>query len=42
MVPNTGDKNTTKYHFSGGHGDIPFKLAGEPDYDLYLEVTRVS
>lgn len=41
-MPEAGDKLTRKYHFSGGHGDIPFGLAGSPDYDLYLEVSRVS
>lgn len=40
--PNVGDRAVEKLHFSGGNGDIPFGLAGSPDYDLYLEITRVS
>ena len=41
-LPAAGRSFTVKFHFSGGSGDIPFSLAGAPDYDLYLRVTRVS
>jgi len=41
-LPNVGNKITEKFHFSGNSGDIPFGLGGSPDYDLFLEVTRVS
>jgi len=41
-LPSVGSKITDKFHFSGNSGDIPFGLGGSPDYDLYLEVTRVA
>ena len=31
-----------KFYFSGWGGDLPFEVAGGPDYYLYVKVTRVN
>lgn len=41
-LPTVGGKFTDKFHFSGGSGDVPWELAGSADYDVYIQVTRVS
>ena len=30
------------HRFGGNSGDLPFEVAGGPDYDLFIEVRRVS
>jgi hypothetical protein len=42
QLPRPGAKLVQKYRFGGNSGDLPFEIAGGPDYDLYLEITRVS
>ena len=37
-----GDSFTERLHFGGHSGDLPFDIAGGPDYYLYLQVTRLS
>jgi len=42
QLPNVGDRVTQKHRFGGNSGDLPFEVAGGPDYDLIVEVTRVA
>ena len=35
-------KLTQKFRFGGKSGDLPFEVAGGPDYDLIIEVARAS
>jgi hypothetical protein len=42
LLPEPGHSFTQKYHFGGNDGDLPFNIAGGPDYDLYLQVTRLT
>jgi len=42
QLPRVGSKLTQKHRFGGNSGDLPFEVAGGPDYDLFLEVTRVA
>ena len=28
---------TERFHFGGKNGDLPFTVAGGPDYDLWLQ-----
>lgn len=37
-----GAKFQQKLRFGGRNGDLPFTVAGGPDYDLWVEVQRVS
>ncbi|WP_221392036.1 hypothetical protein [Dyadobacter sp. NIV53] len=39
---NVGSKLKQKIRFGGTGGDLPFEVAGGPDYDLFIEVERVS
>jgi hypothetical protein len=41
-LPNVGDSFTRKDHYGGSGGDIPWTVAGGPDYDLWLQVVRVA
>jgi hypothetical protein len=41
-LPEPGASFTVKHRFGGRSGDIPVEIAGGPDYDLYLQVTRVA
>jgi hypothetical protein len=42
QLPQPGSSFIEKRRFGGHSGDLPFEIAGGPDYDLYLQVTRVS
>lgn len=42
QLPSVGARFTQKIHLGGRSGDLPFEIAGGPDYDLFLEVTRVA
>jgi hypothetical protein len=37
-----GQSFVQKIHLSGQSGDLPFEVAGGPDYDLFLRVTRLA
>jgi hypothetical protein len=41
-LPRVGDRYVGKYRFGGNSGDLPFEVAGGPDYDLYIEITRIA
>ena len=41
LLPNVGDSRTEKHHLGGHDGDLPWDVAGGPDYDLYLKITRL-
>ena len=41
-LPGRGASMTERFHFGGKNGDLPFTVAGGPDYDLWLQVTRVD
>lgn len=41
-LPYIGDSFVEKLYFGGQGGDLPFAVAGGPDYDLYVRVTRVD
>jgi hypothetical protein len=41
LLPNVGDSMTEKHHLGGHDGDLPWDVAGGPDYDLYLKITRL-
>lgn len=42
QLPAVGDSMEMKFDFGGQGGDLPFKVAGGPNYELYLEVERVA
>jgi hypothetical protein len=42
QLPRPGTSFVQRHHFSGQGGDLPFEVAGGPDYDLFLQVTRVA
>jgi hypothetical protein len=42
QLPRVGDKRVEKHRFGGSGGDLPFEVAGGPDYDLFIEIERVS
>jgi hypothetical protein len=37
-----GHSFVQKIHLGGRSGDLPFEVAGGPDYDLFLRVTRLA
>jgi hypothetical protein len=41
-LPKAGNKMLQRFRFGGNSGDLPFEVAGGPDYDLFLEVERVA
>jgi len=41
-LPNVGSKFLDVQRLGGNSGDIPIEIAGGPDYDLFIEVERVS
>jgi hypothetical protein len=41
-LTSVGAKFTERHRFGGNSGDLPFEVAGGPDYDLFIEVQRVS
>lgn len=41
QLPQVGDSLTVGYHLGGHSGDLPWEVAGGPDYDLSLRVTRL-
>lgn len=41
-LTSVGSSFTEKHRFGGNSGDLPFEVAGGPDYDLFVEVRRVS
>ena len=42
LLPNVGDSMTEKHHLGGNDGDLPWDVAGGPDYDLTLKITRLA
>jgi hypothetical protein len=42
QLPNVGDRFIRKDRFGGSSGDLPWEVAGGPDYDLFTEVRRVA
>ena len=41
-LPSVGASFVEKHHFGGNSGDLPFEVAGGPDYNLFVQVTRVA
>ncbi len=41
-LTSVGSKFVETHRFGGNSGDLPFEVAGGPDYDLVIEVQRVS
>lgn len=41
-LPRKGSSFVERFRFSGKSGDLPFAVAGGPDYDLWVRVRRVS
>jgi hypothetical protein len=41
-LPFVGNSFTDRLYFGGQGGDLPFAVAGGPDYFLYVRVTRVE
>jgi hypothetical protein len=42
QLPRPGAKMTQTFRFGGKSGDLPFEVAGGPDYELTVEIARVS
>lgn len=42
QLPQVGSKLKEIHRLGGNSGDLPFEVAGGPDYDLFMEVERVS
>lgn len=42
QLPVVGASLTEKHRFGGNSGDLPFEIAGGPDYDLFIQITRVA
>jgi hypothetical protein len=42
QLPSVGAKFREKHRFGGHDGDLPFAVAGGPDYGPHIEVTRVA
>lgn len=42
QLPRPGARMTQTLRFGGNSGDLPFEIAGGPDYDLVIEIARVS
>ncbi|MGW6933532.1 hypothetical protein ACWGE0_25980 [Lentzea sp. NPDC054927] len=42
LLPNVGDSRPMILHFHGRSGDLPFDVAGGPDYDLHLRLIRTA
>jgi hypothetical protein len=41
-LPSPGSKRVETHRFGGNSGDLPFEISGGPDYDLTIEIARVS
>ncbi|BAK33920.1 hypothetical protein MLP_09060 [Microlunatus phosphovorus NM-1] len=41
-LPRPGASFEERFRFSGKSGDLPFDVAGGPDYDLWVRVRRIS
>lgn len=41
-LPHVGSSLPLVLHFHGRSGDLPFDVAGGPDYDLYIRVIRTA
>jgi hypothetical protein len=41
-MPKPGNKHPLTLKFHGSGGDLPFEVAGGPDYTLHLEIVRVA
>lgn len=41
-LPRVGSRFIERHRFGGNSGDLPWEVAGGPDYDLFIEVERVS
>lgn len=41
-LPTIGSSFTDRFYFGGQGGDLPFEVAGGPDYYLYVQVVRVE
>jgi len=42
QLPRPGASLTKKVRLGGRSGDLPFEIAGGPDYDLHIRCTRVA
>jgi hypothetical protein len=42
QLTSVGARLGEKHRFGGRSGDLPFEVAGGPDYDLHIEITRVA
>jgi len=42
LLKNPGDSYTERFLFGGNTGDLLFEVAGVPDYELFLQVERVT
>jgi hypothetical protein len=42
LAPEVGDRTVEKHHFGGRGGDLPFEVAGGPDYHLHYAIARVA
>jgi hypothetical protein len=41
-LPRVGDSLTESHHLGGNDGDLPWSVAGGPDYDVHLRITRLA
>lgn len=41
-LPRRGSSFVERFRFSGKAGDLPFAVAGGPDYDLWVRVRRIN
>lgn len=41
QLPQVGNSITVGYHLGGRSGDLPWEVAGGPDYDLSIRITRL-
>jgi len=41
-LPRKGSSFVERFRFSGRSGDLPFDVAGGPDYDLWVRVRRIN
>jgi hypothetical protein len=42
QLPQVGNSMTVGYHLGGNSGDLPWEVAGGPDYDLSIRITRLQ
>ena len=42
QLPQVGNSMVVAYHLGGSSGDLPWEVAGGPDYDVSLRITRLA